>query len=282
MNKIYILLPVYNRKEVTRRFIECLQQQTYADYHLVLIDDGSQDGTAEMVRERISSLTVITGRGSWWWAGCLQQGLNWLKQRRPNPDDIILFMNDDVTFDTAFLQTAVVILQKKIRTLLLPQICDSEFIPAQPIESGVEADLKRLTFKTASSPDRINCFPTRGLFARWSEVLSLGNFHSHMLPHYLSDYEFTIRAWKKRFHFYTTPELVIRVDDQTTGYHSFEEMRFFQFLKRFFSKKSAANPIYWTTFVILVSPKCWILPNIMRVWKNAAKTVLIRSFTAVY
>ena len=71
-NKIYILLPVHNRKEITRGFVECLKAQTFQDYRLVLIDDGSNDGTADMVKESIPSVTVLRGIGDWWWAGSLQ------------------------------------------------------------------------------------------------------------------------------------------------------------------------------------------------------------------
>ena len=47
---LYILLPVHNRCDITREFIDCLKAQTFQDYHLVLIDDGSTDGTEQMVR----------------------------------------------------------------------------------------------------------------------------------------------------------------------------------------------------------------------------------------
>ncbi len=33
MHKVYILLPVYNRKETTCNFIDCLLKQDYENYH---------------------------------------------------------------------------------------------------------------------------------------------------------------------------------------------------------------------------------------------------------
>ena len=99
MSKIYILLPVHNRKEITRGFIECLKTQTFQDYHLVLIDDGSNDGTAVMVKEHIPSATVLRGTGDWWWAGSLQQGIEWLRQQKVHDDDAVLMINDDVSIN---------------------------------------------------------------------------------------------------------------------------------------------------------------------------------------
>src|SRR5207237_231210 len=46
--RIHVLLPVHNRKVTTEKFVRCLKAQAGADWHLVLIDDGSADGTAEM------------------------------------------------------------------------------------------------------------------------------------------------------------------------------------------------------------------------------------------
>jgi glycosyltransferase involved in cell wall biosynthesis len=65
-DKIFILLPVYNRKDMTEKFIRCLKAQTYQNYHLVLIDDGSTDGTEEMVCSYIQDPTMIRGKGNWW------------------------------------------------------------------------------------------------------------------------------------------------------------------------------------------------------------------------
>ena len=59
--KVFLLLPVHNRKEVTGEFIQCLLRQTYQSYRLVLIDDGSTDGTAEMVSQAIPGVVVIQG-----------------------------------------------------------------------------------------------------------------------------------------------------------------------------------------------------------------------------
>ncbi|MBI5100160.1 MAG: glycosyltransferase family 2 protein [Nitrospirae bacterium] len=270
--KIFILLPVHSRRQTTEDFIQCLKSQVYNNYHLVLIDDGSTDGTAETVRNHIKNLTVLIGKGDWWWAGSLQQGINWLKKVKPDKRDIVLFINDDVTFDSHFLKNALEILRKKPNTLLLPQSLDMQ--TGHPVESGIEADLTKLTFRKALAPEKINCLSTRGLFVRWSDLLKIGDFRPFILPHYLSDYEFTIRAHKKRFALCTHPELILLSQGHTSGYREFKKMRFGEFIRSYFSKQSAVNPLYWTVFTILVSPKTAILMNIVRIWKSALGTLL--------
>ena len=267
---IYILLPVHNRRAITEKFIDCLVAQTYANYHLILIDDGSSDSTDEMVRAKVSKLTVIRGQGDWWWAGSLQQGINWLKQNKVKNQEIILFINDDVLFDPDFLQIAVSLLAQR-SGLLLPQVINEQ--TGQVEESGVVADLNKLTFITASSPEIINCLPTRGLFMSMSDLRRIGDFYPTLLPHYLSDYEFTIRANRKGVHLMTSPNLLIRFDNETTGFRSFEGLSFFEFMSRYFSKRSTMNPVYWTSFILLTSPKLLMPLSITKIWFNTAKVI---------
>lgn len=273
MEKIYILLPVHNRKDITKEFIRCLLDQTYQNYHLILIDDGSIDGTHEMVRNHIQQLTTIRGNGNWWWAGSLQKGINWLKKNRPSPDDIILIINDDVEYEDTFLVTAVNILRSRKRTLLLAQFIDPE--TGSPVETGVEADLKNLVFKVATTPDRINCFSTRGLFMKWVDLLDIGDLHPILLPHYSSDYEFTIRAHKKGFKLYTTKELVLRPKLKETGIWGRADAEVHGLMAALFYKKSMLNPVYRTTFAILVSPWPYLLPNLKKVWYSTLKMVFV-------
>lgn len=264
---IYILMPVHNRVTVTARFVDSLSAQTFSHYHLILIDDGSTDGTADMVQSRICNLTVLKGTGKWWWAGSLQQGIDWLSCQAANEQDIVMFANDDITFDPDFLQKAVGILDNNKATLILPYVRNEH--TGMPEESGIEADLKRQIFRPAAFPDRINCLSTRGLLMRVCDLASIGRFHTWLLPHYWSDYEFTMRARSNGLKLRTSSELVINLDRQQTGYRSFEDMECMDFLKKYFSKRSVINPIYISSFILLTGPLSTMPINLFRVWRGA-------------
>lgn len=277
MPKLHILLPVHNRRETTRRFLDCLRAQTFQSYHLLLIDDGSTDGTAEMARELIPTLTVLRGRGDWWWAGSLQQGIEWLRQRSVAGEDLVLMINDDVTFEPQFLERAVALLQSAPRTLLLAQAVSKQ--SGLPLVSGVEADLKRWRFQPSQATDKINCLTTNGLFLRRRDLQQIGGFHPRLLPHYNADYEFTLRAHRKGFQLRVSPELQLVWDEKTTGFHRFDRMPFAAFLRQYFSKKSLGNPLYHSAFVLLVSPRPWIPVHLAKIWWGALLTVGRRAFT---
>jgi predicted SAM-dependent methyltransferase/GT2 family glycosyltransferase len=267
MPKVYILLPVHNRKEITRGFVECLAAQTFSDYHLVLIDDGSTDGTAEMVQARISSTAVLKGNGDWWWAGSLQQGIDWLEQHGVEEQEIVAFANDDTTFEGNFLQRAIELLECLGSVLLLPYLHDKK--TGVPQESGVRVDFQKFTFEPAPSAEAINCLPTRWLFMRMRDLRRIGRFHTVWLPHYWSDYEFTVRAHRKGLKLCTSADLVIGFDGRQSGYRSFEDAGFFKFLGQYFSKKSVLNPVYQSSFILLACPLRHVPVNICRTWRNA-------------
>jgi GT2 family glycosyltransferase len=274
MHKIYILLPTHNRSVVTEHFIDCLAAQTFANFHLVLIDDGSTDNTVQMAQAKIKNISVLKGRGNWWWAGSLQQGISWLEQHAVNDQDIVLFANDDTTFAANFLQKSVSILDGLESTLLLPFLCDEN--TGVPQESGIEADLQKLTFNPSPTPDKTNCLSTRGLLMRMSDLRRIGGFYPRLLPHYLSDYEFTIRAHKKGLRLITSADIAIQLDRKQTGYRNMDNHGFFDFIRRYFSKRNVSNPIYWSTFILMTVPKSHITGHLFRLWKTTVKTVFIQ------
>ena len=275
---IYILLPVHNRRLITESFIRNLAAQTYTDFHLVLIDDGSIDGTSEMVLSILPKSTILKGDGSWWWGGSLDRGVRWLRQSNVPDDSLILFINDDLTVAPDYLERAISVMRERPRSFVLSRLRASG--THEPIETGTVVDLKRFHFSVSGDPTKINCLATQGLFAWWRSVREVGGFHPKLLPHYLSDYEYTIRAHRKGFVCETSPELLIDLNYDTTGFHKIEDKAFLPFLRKFFSLKSPANPVYFSSFACLVCPPTSWIPVVLRIWRDATKTVyqaLVRS-----
>ncbi|MCG6535356.1 MAG: glycosyltransferase [Syntrophales bacterium LBB04] len=263
---VYVLLPVHNRRDITCRFLECLRLQTWQNYHVVLLDDGSTDGTGEAAAQLINRLTIVRGKGSWWWAGALQEGFRWLKANQCQPADVVLIINDDTTFEKDFLEIGVDILSRRRSTLLLAQCYSME--SGKLLDAGIHADWNWLTFEHATNPDEINCFSTMGLFLYFEDFKRIGGFHPRLLPHFTSDYEFTIRAHRKGLSLMTDPKLKLCLDEKTTWNRPSDGMPFVPLLKTLFSKKSPVNPWVWIAFIALACPWRWKLPNWLRICLN--------------
>ena len=48
---VSICIPTYNRKDYIKETLESIFAQSYKDYEVVLVDDGSTDGTGEMLKQ---------------------------------------------------------------------------------------------------------------------------------------------------------------------------------------------------------------------------------------
>lgn len=270
--RVFVLLPVHNRREITRKFINCLAAQTYPKVQLVLIDDGSNDGTAEMVKEVIADARIIKGNGKWWWSGCMQAAYRWLHDHGPAPEDLVLLVNDDITFESDFIANAVKTLEEIPQSLLGAQLRDP--LTGDVRESGVHADLRRFEFHIAESPRQINCLPTRALLLRWVDMRRIGGFHPHMLPHYWADYEYTIRATNLGLRCVTHRAVFVTADLDATGDRDLDSLVGWHLVSRLFSIKTPLNPVYRTSFAILASSGMWKIINVLNIWGRAGFRVL--------
>lgn len=260
MIKIYIILPVYNRREITRRFILCLQKQTYKNFHLLLIDDGSTDNTSGMVMEYFPSVTVLRGNSTWWWGGSLHQGYKWIKSNKILPSDVVLIINDDDEFDENFLQKGINLIKSNDNSIVLAKsYCryTGEFVGA-----GVHLDWQKLTFTEVADPGKINCFSTKGLFINVNNFIKIGGFYPKLIPHYLSDYEYTVRAYQKGFKLIVGDDLALFMDKQETRNIISAKKPFF---KKYFSVKSTEYFPSWFFFIFLRCPWKYKLKNFLRI-----------------
>jgi GT2 family glycosyltransferase len=262
---VYVLLPVHNRREITVAFTIELKKQTYKNYRLLLIDDGSKDGTAEAVRQIVDDVIVIRGNGNWWWAGSLQQAYAWLKRNEIRRDDVVLIMNDDTLFEADFISTGLRVLDGNPGALLTATGYNAR--TGAPQDSGGYVfrweDLGCVeTYDNA----KINCASTRGLMSKVSDFLDVKGFRPILIPHYLSDIEFTMRARRIGKKLMIHPDFRIGIDFETTGHREIGQGSFVEYVRRVFSKRAAMNPVYWTNFILLHSPWKYKAVNLWRIW----------------
>jgi GT2 family glycosyltransferase len=103
MKKIAVVIPTYNRRDYLRTVLDCLKKQNTRGFSLIIIVvvDGSTDGTIEMLETDFPGIHIILGDGNWWFTKSLNRGCE--KAQKLNAD-YILTLNDDCYFDEKMVQ----------------------------------------------------------------------------------------------------------------------------------------------------------------------------------
>ena len=59
ISQVSVVIPTLNRVHTLRRAIDSVISQTYKAHSIVVIDDGSTDGTSEMINEYYPQIIFI-------------------------------------------------------------------------------------------------------------------------------------------------------------------------------------------------------------------------------
>lgn len=190
---VYIIIPVHNRKSTTLKCLETLKSNgDLGRYYVVVVDDGSIDGSSEAITEQYPDVIILQGDGNLWWTGAINLGM---KYAHENGAKCIVWLNDD----TLPVSGAVPLLVQKCHNLS-PCI-----LSGQSYESG---DLQVKTYggqlrglwnhyKVQANPNEfIECDSTGGnLVCLPIKVIDdIGYLPSQKLPHYQADVVYTWKA----------------------------------------------------------------------------------------
>ena len=82
MSSIAVIIPTFNRRSTIKRAIDSVLAQTLAADEIIVVDDGSTDGTADMLRQDYPELLLLTqenkGVSTARNAGIKRAGSEWL------------------------------------------------------------------------------------------------------------------------------------------------------------------------------------------------------------
>lgn len=102
MKKVSVIMPVYNVEKYVREAIESVLSQTYQNYELIIVNDGSKDNSALICKEYINRDKVI-------YFEKVNGGLSSARNAgiKIASGDYITFIDSDDLFDKEYLSTLV-------------------------------------------------------------------------------------------------------------------------------------------------------------------------------
>ena len=72
---LYLVIPVFNRLPFTRTCLQALRQQTHTGFKIIVVDDGSTDGTALVLAREFPEVEVLIGSGNLFWTAAVNLGI---------------------------------------------------------------------------------------------------------------------------------------------------------------------------------------------------------------
>jgi GT2 family glycosyltransferase len=200
--RVGIIIPVHNRLSHTKNVLAELRRSEHKEAVVIVVDDGSTDGTGDWLRDNCPEVVILKGSGELWWSGAANLGCTFAVGQ--GCSILILFNNDNVQ---------------------ISRNCVSELIRCVDAFGGC-ASAVVLEEAGGAKPHRVRnaggsvIWPSRGITLReegahyqadtgivecdWLPGMSLafsadlfarlGGFDQRRFPQYRGDTDFTLRA----------------------------------------------------------------------------------------
>lgn len=260
---IHIVIPVFNRKEYTKACLESLQAQTNQEFKVVIVDDGSTDGTEQMLKEEFPEVDVLRGDGNLFWTAGVNMGIRHaLKMGAEN----IMTMNNDIIVDKGLIENMYRWHKEKPAALLGALEMDAD--TGQPIFGGERLDWKRskvqqlldvLPENERKGLHQVTHLPGRGLFIPRVVFEKIGLFDEDRFPHYIADYDYTHTARRAGFELYVNYDARILTYPDESGERQLRKDKSLKnYYKHLFDIKGGGNLRDFTRFTFKNCPAPYI------------------------
>jgi len=265
---VHVLIPAHNNKPEVLEVLACMKRQRDVVLDVLLVDDGSTDGTGDEVRRRFPFVKVLEGDGRLWWTGANVVGVAAIMETAEH-DDFVLLLNNDLSIEDDYVAALVACSKRLGRAMVGSTIVDDE--RRDRMVAGLRLNCRlRITEQTDISAIRqsdydqqVDVLPGRGTLVPVEVFQRIGTFDRRRLPHYGADYEFSIRAKRAGFTLAVCHRAKVFAKLRITGVCPPDRPRISlaECVRLLCSRKSTANLRYYLTYVWLCSEPGYKLRN---------------------
>jgi len=287
---IAIVIPVFNRLELSIKCLNSLNKLIYSNYQIIVVDDASTDGTGEYLTKHYPEVILVKGDGNQWYSGGMNLGI--IKAFQLGCV-YILFLNNDNTVEADFLNHLVETAVQCHDTI----VCSLVYYSDSPYEirfgGGKISNLTGLSIPY--HPKRVKKFINQGAIYKTDFAGGMGVLihHSHLRDIGLLDYEscpqcgdheLWLRATrKKNYQIVINPKAIVY---GTAGqgnirknptikqlFKSFVDIRSGNSAKYVFINYYRYFPKYLLPYYIFLHYFCWILSGLTLVIWSYLKVI---------
>jgi GT2 family glycosyltransferase len=267
---------------MTKSVLGCLRAQELVSLNIVVIDDGSSDGTAEFLATQ-EDVTTLRGDGTLWWAGAIDLGLRHVLPIA-GPNDFVLLLNNDTVFPNDFVAQLVAASLRNGRAAI-GSIIRHVQNPEQILSVGPSVDYWGLCIRDLldtgdvvvgrglATEVEVPMLSGRGTLYPVEAFQRAGGMRPRLLPHYFADYELADRV--RRSGIPTKVTFLAAVLSLPDWGNDATRMSTWE---RLFSRRSASNLLFTLTFWSLVGTQLQRVTAVPRWVGQVMKRLLLKMF----
>ena len=253
MLKVAIVFPVFNGLSYTKQCLKSLdllinvQKENKLDISIVIVDDGSSDGSYEWIQKNYPAVYLLKGNGELWWSGGINVAVDYAINKLET--DYILWWNNDIISDEDYFTNLTEILKNNDKKILIgSKIYLSQNKDIVWSMGGIFNPMTGYKNMIGSArPDNYNfdepieCdwLTGMGTVTHASVYEDIGMLDEKNFPQYHGDSDFTFRAKTNGYKLMVYPELRIYNDTNNSGL--IHDDNFSNFFKSLFSIRSSYN-----------------------------------------
>lgn len=260
---IYVVIPVFNRLHFTIQCLDSLRRQTEKDFKTVIVDDGSTDGTSEMLRKNYPEVFIIEGTGTLFWTASVNRGIQYALQSGASQ---ILTMNNDVTAPEDFIEK----MEKwaKERPYALIGALELSALTGKIVFGGEKVRwitgknypiVKTLPTEKQKGLHEVSHLPGRGLLIPREVFEKIGMFNEKLFPHYMADFDFTHQAYMSGFELYCNYDAKLYTYPEASGdSNNRKNKNIRNYYNHLFTIKGGGNLKNFTNYAFRNCPKPYL------------------------
>ena len=224
--RVAMVVPVHNRKDTTIAFVRRIRASLRNGHSLIVVDDGSVDGTTAALKSECPDAIILEGNGSLWWAGATNRGVEYALKYG---FDYVLTINDDAIPEDEFLDRLLETARERPRAIVGAMLVYASD-PSRVWACGgrvcywsgklFQHYLHGRTVEEARAGDRLHAveiLPGCGVLVPTAVYRDIGTYDATRFPQYHADSEFTLRAHRRGYEVLVDSESVVANDVAKTA-----------------------------------------------------------------
>jgi GT2 family glycosyltransferase len=234
----------------------------------VIVDDGSVDGTGEMLAQEFPEVAVLRGDGNLFWTAATNMGIRYALEHGA---ERVMTLNNDTIASPKFVEAMLHWSEREPLALL--GALNVDFNSQQPHYGGeilnwpLAASKRLLDFlprEEWKGIHKVSLYPGRGLLIPREVFEKIGLFDEVKLPHYMADYDFTLNASNHGFNVFCNYDAWLYIYPEEGGDHKIRRLKSLRgYYQHLFSIKGGGNLKNYTKLTLRNCPKKYLLPALL-------------------